>query len=127
MPQLPTIIAKNGFTFSWDEKEVWKLDVPVETMAVELLEWHFDLPFWNEDSKPYSLSAREVMENPEHCQAHYKRILAADTNFPIDVAMHPDTGKWLILDGLHRLAKLHLEGVTHVLVRKIPLEMIPRK
>ncbi len=34
-------------------------------------------------------------------------------------------GRWLILDGLHRLVKAHMQGLKKVQVRVIPRERIP--
>lgn len=44
---LPEIIKQVGFEFDWNEEDVWKLDYPVEETDISLLEWHFDIPFWN--------------------------------------------------------------------------------
>jgi hypothetical protein len=35
-------------------------------------------------------------------------------------------GRWLMLDGLHRLMKAHLQGEKFVRVRIVPREMIPK-
>ena len=52
-----------GFDFHWDERKVWKLDVPVEKMDIADLEWHFDLPFWNTKDGYYDLKPLEVLED----------------------------------------------------------------
>lgn len=41
----PKIIEEVGFEFSWDERKVWKLNVPVEKMHMKelngILRYHF--------------------------------------------------------------------------------------
>lgn len=115
-------IAEVGFDFSWDEKKVWVLDEPVTNMSVADLAWHFDTPFWNEGDDIYNLTPREVYENPGSHPVEWERIQRADTSHPLDVM--ENKGRWLLLDGLHRLTKLFLEGATEVKVRVIPRSRI---
>lgn len=63
--ELPKIIKEVGFEFDWDEKDVWKLDYPVEEIDISLLEWHFNIPFWNFDDTWYSLKPIDVVNNKE--------------------------------------------------------------
>jgi len=42
----------------------------------------------------------------------------ADLSYPIDIM--ENKGRWLILDGLHRLVKAKILGFDKVKVRKIP-------
>lgn len=44
--------------------------------------------------------------------------MKADMKYPIDIMRNK--GRWLILDGLHRLMKAYLLGMKKVRVRKIP-------
>lgn len=53
----------------------------------------------------------------------FGRTLNADTGYPIDVMFW--RGRWLILDGLHRLMNLSMQGMEVVKVRKIPVSAIP--
>lgn len=117
------LIKKVGFDFSWDEKRVWELDIPVTTMYVSELEWHFDVPFWFEKGGVYNLSPRDVMEHPEEHLEEWGRIQHADTSYPLDIM--ENKGKWLLLDGLHRLVKLFIEGKNEVQVRIVPRTRIP--
>lgn len=117
------LVAKVGFDFSWDEKKIWALNEPVTSMSVKDLEWHFDIPFWNENGEIYNLSPRDVMDYPELHEVEWQRVQKADTSHPLDVI--ENKGRWMLLDGLHRLVKLHLEGKKNVLVRIIPHSRIP--
>jgi hypothetical protein len=64
-----------------------------------------------------------VLENPERYPEHKQRLEECDTSFAIDI-MQNRKGRWLTLDGLHRLLKLYAEGHTIIKVRKIPEELI---
>lgn len=123
MKNIPDIIKENGFDFSWDNKKVWNLELPVEEIDIQELEWILDLPFWNTKGNSYDLSAREVLTHPEMYPYHTQRINKSDTTYPIDI-MKNKKGKWLILDGLHRLVKLLSEGRVKILVRKVPKELL---
>jgi hypothetical protein len=121
--QFPEIIKENGFDFRWDIKRVWALDIPVEEIDVAELDWIFDLPFWSDGQASYNLTAREVIANPEKYPDHHNRLQECDTSYPIDI-MKNLKGKWLILDGLHRLVKLVTDGNTKVKVRKLSRDLI---
>lgn len=118
---LPQIIKDIGFDFSWDEKKVWQLDEPTIEMNISELEWHFDIPFWCENGV-YNLTPREVINNPENHKQEYDRAMNCDLKYPLDIM--ENKGKWLLLDGLHRLMKAYISGDKKVLVRKIPRERI---
>ncbi len=119
MSNVPQIIKDVGFDFDWDSKKVWTLDVPVTEMPIENLTWHFDIPFWDsEGTDAYNLKPSEVMAHPENEPTHWKKIEDANVSYPIDIM--ENKGRWLILDGLHRLVKLSMQGVPTVRVRIIP-------
>lgn len=120
----PEVIREVGFDFSWDPEKVWGLEVPVEEMLIGELTWHFDVPFiWSQPNGFYDVNPSEVLENPDKHPEEYKRTMEADTSHPIDIMSWK--GRWLILDGLHRLMKLSIEGHEAVEVRKIPKSAIP--
>jgi hypothetical protein len=118
----PWIVREVGFDFHWDERKVWALDVPVEEMELRELTWHFDIPFLRERGQ-YDLTPREVLDHPEVHRAEHARMLRADLNYPLDIM--ENKGRWLLLDGLHRLMKAARLGMARVRVRKIPRDRIP--
>ena len=120
---LPQIIKEVGFDFSWDKRKVWALDVQPEMIPISELTWHFDIPFWSKSDGYYDLSPRVVMESPSIYKQEYDRTMHADTSHPIDIMLW--RGRWLILDGLHRLSRLAIEDNAMVKVRKIPQSAIP--
>ena len=121
---LPEIIKQNCFDFWWDNQKVYDLKLPVQEISVEELAWIFDLPFWSNDGVNYCLSAREFMEDPKKYPTHLERIASCDTSYPIDIMQNPK-GKWLILDGLHRLVKVVMAGAKTVKVRRLSRDLIP--
>lgn len=123
--QLPKIIEEIGFDFDWDEKKVWALDLPIEDMDINELTWHFDIPFlWTRPDGYYDLKPIDVLGNPEKYKDEYDRTMSADLSHPIDIMRW--RGRWLILDGLHRLMKASLEGQKTVKVRKVSQGLIPK-
>jgi hypothetical protein len=119
MKQKPQIIKDLGFDFSWDERKVWQVEAPVEVMPITELTWHFAVSFlYSRPGAYYDLTPAQVMAEPERYVTEQGRIGRSDTIYPIDI-MHW-RGRWVILDGLHWLMKLHMEGATEVRVRKIP-------
>jgi len=121
--EIPQIIKDVGFDFDWSEPKVWALEVPTEEIGVDELAWHFDIPFWDENGS-YNLAPRAVIDNPEAHKKEYERTMRADISHPIDIM--ENKGRWLILDGLHRLVKLFISGEKSVKVRKIPRESISK-
>ena len=119
--KVPHIVLEVGFDFDWEPQKVWLLDEPVTEMPLQNLVWHFGIPFLWEGDKVVTPQA--IMDAPNKHPKEYKRTLAADISHPIDIMQNK--GRWLILDGLHRLMKLYMQGVQNVRVRIIPRERIP--
>jgi hypothetical protein len=42
--------------------------------------------------------------------------------FPIEITRLK--GRWLILDGVHRLTRAHEDGLEEIMVRKVPRAML---
>jgi hypothetical protein len=122
--KLPKIIKDVGFDFNWDEAKVWALDVPVEEMDISDLEWHFDIPFWWTDGGYYDFKPVWMLKNPDKYPERVKRVMGSDLQYPLDIVFWK--GKWLLLDGLHRLVKAKMLGQDKVKVRKIPKEAISK-
>lgn len=109
----------------WRENQkLWALKAPVEEMDIKELKWIFDIPFWEDEDGNIVITPRQVMRRMDKYPHHRDKILRADTVHPIDI-MKNKKGRWLTLDGLHRLAKLYLRKETKIRVRKIPPSLIP--
>lgn len=110
--------------FNWDNKKIWALDLRVETVAIEELAWHLELPFWSTVPREplFNLRPCEVLANPEAHAVHWRRIQNADTKFPLHIFF---TDRWVIMDGIHRLAKLVLDGASELKIRRVPESALP--
>lgn len=122
--KLPQIIEDVGFDFHWSNEKVWELDIPVEEIDVSELEWHFDIPFWNQPGEGYyDLKPNEVLADQEKYRDEVMRTMNADLSYPLDIMYWKN--RWLLLDGLHRLVKARLLGMTKIRVRKVSKKHIP--
>ena len=109
---------------NWEEEKLWAVDLPVTTLGISDLEWLLDCPFWEHDNgERYTVTPRDVLEKEEGTSKEQKAVEQADTTHPIDV--YCNHGKYLILDGLHRLIKLYRAGEITFKVRVIPEEKLP--
>ncbi len=106
-----------------DNEKLWALKVPAEEMNINELLWILDIPFWEDADGNIVITPNEVMADPKKYQMHWDKIQSANTSFPIDI-MKNKNGKWLTLDGLHRLVKIVINGGKTIQVRKIPPELI---
>lgn len=106
-----------------DNNKLWALDVPVEEIDIDELLWILEIPFWEDEDGNIVITPNEVIKNPDAYPYHRDKIKNCDTSFPIDI-MKNKKGKWLTLDGLHRLVKMFLNKETKIRVRKIPPEIV---
>ena len=116
--ELPSIIKEVWYSIDWDVEEIWELDLPVENVEIGRLRWHFDVPVWPDEHGPYGATPFQVIADPIRFARDFARIENADTSFPIDLFLNQ--GRLMVLDGIHRLAKLHLAGAETVRVRFVP-------
>ena len=118
-------VAPYYFAFDWDNRAVWALDLEVEQIPRELLDWHLDLPFWSTaPPEPlFDLRPRDVLRDRDLHPLHTKRIDDADLRYPLHVM--ECRGRLAILDGMHRLARLAAEGSAFAAVRRVPRRAIP--
>jgi len=119
---LPAHIVPYAFDFRWDNELVWKLKVDTEVMPVDELLWHFDVPWLHTEGERFNLTPTDILQHPDLYPQQYERTMQSDASFPIDIM--ENKGRWLIMDGLHRLMKLTHGGATTVIVRKIPRELV---
>jgi hypothetical protein len=101
----------------WDSLRVTPRDV--ELMPLRELDWILELPLWWRDGRPFRLSPYEVLRQPARFEAQYARMLAADLGRPVDVVDH--LGRWVTVDGVHRLLKAAALGHTAVAMREVPV------
>ena len=114
----PPIIEEFWYSIDWDVEAIWALDLPVEILPIGELIWHLDVPAWPFRGRTYQITPNQVMADPATYSEEFGRIERCDPGFPIDVTRHK--GHWMILDGMHRLAKAVTKGETELRVRKVP-------
>lgn len=114
-----------GLNFgNWEEEKIWALELPVIEMDIKELLWHFDAPFWSNDRKErWTVTLWDAIHKSEESKLEQAIVEKADLTYPIDILKN--MGKWLVLDGLHRLAKSYIQGRKKVKVRIIPRERLP--
>ena len=117
------IQAELGFTFYWDVRRRWDVDLPVVPMLVQDLEWLLDKPFWSDGPKEQAISGRDVANDPERHRDHYERAMAADLSCPINVIWL--RGRWVIMDGVHRLLKAWLCGHETIMAKQAREQDVP--
>jgi hypothetical protein len=123
-PPHSDIHADLGFTFWWDIRKLWTVDLPVVEMRVAELEWLLDLPFWDDGPDELTLSARDVAGDRANYRVEYERAMAADLSYPINTILL--NGRWVIMDGIHRLLKAWLLGHETILTKQAHPSDIPK-
>jgi|SRR5215204_6209959 len=121
--QVPTELRGVLCDFVWDSAKLQRLPLPVGTATVNSLRWHLDLPYWRHDGKPFQVTPSQVKADPARYREHHERTMAADLSCPLDLLFR--NGRWVILDGVHRLLKADLLGLGNVPVRRLPAAMLP--
>lgn len=109
--------------FVWDSGKLQRLPLPVGTVTVDSLRWHLDLPYWRHDGQPFQVTPAQVKADPARYEEQYQRAMATDLGYPLDLLFRND--RWVILDGVHRLLKADVLGLSHVRVRRLPTAMLP--
>ena len=114
-----------GLNFgNWEEEKIWALDLPVTEIDMKDLIWHFDAPFWpNDNGERWTVTPWDVINQAPDTKKEQTNLEKADTNYPIDIL--ENNGRWLILDGIHRLAKLYKQNNKKIKVRIIPRNRLP--
>lgn len=120
--QIPASLRPWLLPIDWDREQLWALDLPHQRIPLELLRWHLALPWWRHDSAWFQVTPQEVLARPSGYLEHAQRIARADLSYPLHVVRRRH--RWLILDGVHRLARAQLLGYTKVEVFTLTAEEI---
>ena len=106
--QIPTPLRPWLLPIDWDRERLWSLDLPLVRIGMEELRWHLMLPWWRHDGAWFQITPRQFQAHPAAYPEHAERVASADLSYPLHVV--PRRGRWLILDGIHRLTKAELLG-----------------
>jgi len=116
---LPKIL---NIGFHADEPKLWAADIPVEEIPISEIEYNLDIPYLEQEgTEDWNLSIRMLIDNFDKEPFHAKKVNEADLKYPIEIYSHK--GKWIILDGVHRLAKAVKLGRKTIKVRKVSEKM----
>ena len=98
---------------AWNQSKLWSIRYEPDLVAVDDLRWHLELPWWSgDDGEWFRVRPADVMAAPARFPVHAARIDNADLAWPVHVLRRRD--RWLVLDGIHRLAKAELAGVASI-------------
>jgi hypothetical protein len=98
-----------------------KLPLPIVSIDIKKLIWHFDMPVWEkDDTDGWNLTPWEVIEKKKGTAGHRKRAQKAELRYPIVVTRC--RSRYVVLDGVHRLVKAYMNGE-----KKMKAKIIPKK
>lgn len=121
---LPAPLQGVFFPFRWNKQALWALPTPAILLPLTELDWHLDLPVWStQPPQPlFDLRPREVIAQPATHTHHWQRIVDAPLEYALDLFEYK--GRWVIMDGYHRLAKHHVLKSEEVLARLHPAKLL---
>lgn len=114
--QVPPELAPWLLDFGWSPAKLRRLLLPVIELDVAEVSWMLDLPCWHApDGSPFRVRPLDVVDGE-----HQIRVDRADPSVPVDVTWR--NGRWVVLDGLHRVLKAARQGHGAVAARVVPPE-----
>lgn len=107
--EIPPALRGWVLPIAWDRDRLWALDLPRCRLDLGQLRWHLDLPWWRRDGVWFQLTPRDFLREPRAHPEHEERVANADLGYPPQVIRRK--GRWLILDGIHRLVRAEMLGL----------------
>ena len=111
MPPVMQALLPNA---EWDRAKLHELALPVVELRVAELRWMLDLPWWRIGERRFAVTPNQVRHAPERYATHWRRMLDADLDFPIDLLQRD---RLIVLDGVHRLLKADVLGMRMLACR----------
>ena len=117
---LPRHLRGVFFDWVWEPPRVWSLPTPTSYLPFEDLAWHLGLTVWTtvRGEPRFDFAPAMVLAAPGSHTRHWKKIQEADVRYPLE--LFQNSGRWVILDGYHRLCRHQLSGSEKVPVRFHP-------
>ncbi|MGW0228125.1 hypothetical protein ACWDWO_07415 [Actinopolymorpha singaporensis] len=119
---VPSVLREVILDFHWEPERLWRSELQPVMVPTAEIEWHLRLPLWAYDGQPFAVSPLEVAADPERYHEQYARTMVADLGCPLHFLDRP--GGLTVLDGAHRLLKASLSGHEHVMVKKVPMDLL---
>lgn len=121
---IPDEIRPYILPLNWDNRKVWALDIFTDVEAVSDFTWMTSTAWWGEKNKAwFCIKPMDVLRDPSVSPAHWERIQNADKSLPIHAVRR--NGRSVIVDGLHRLCALWMDGEEWVKVKWLKPEHLP--
>jgi hypothetical protein len=111
MPPVMQALLPNA---EWDRAKLHELTLPVVELRVADLRWMLDLPWWRVGERRFAVTPNQVRHAPERYATHWRRVLDADLDYPIDLLQRQ---RLIVLDGVHRLLKADVLGMRMLACR----------
>ena len=123
MSKRPKVLTDAGYEIYCDTVKLRELDTPIVDFEIEKLLWNFDLPLWEKDgTDDWNLTPREVINKIPESTTHQQRVVKSDLQFPI--LLTQKNGKYLVIDGVHRLVKAFEAGHKTIKAKIFTTEQI---
>ena len=106
-----------------DNDKLHALDIKAERMDMGELWWMLEIPFWEDEKGNIVVTVNQVLADPNKYPEHTELIDECNTNYPVHITKNK-LNEWIIVDGLHRMAKLIREGKEEIMVKKVTLEQL---
>lgn len=117
LDHVPAALAEWLLPMEWDREKLWNLrGLTRLVIPVSELRWLLGLPWWGDDTLSgipwFRLAPSQVLAQPEASPFQYDRIVRADLGHPVHVIERHC--RWIVLDGVHRLAKAAAHGLHEI-------------
>ncbi|MFH1111875.1 MAG: hypothetical protein V1712_02285 [Patescibacteria group bacterium] len=124
--QPPRVLTDVGLSMFVDTTKLRALSLPIVEIDMEKLIWHFEMPVWEKDgTDDWNLTPWEVIRKEKGSTTHQKRVEETDISHPIVVTNY--NSRYVVLDGVHRLVKVYLNGGEKIKAKIIPNKYLLRK
>lgn len=121
----PKILTDTGYEIYCDTKKLREVDLPIIDFEIDKLIWNFDLPLWEKDgTDDWNLTPWDVINKIEGSIEHQEKVKQADLRFPI--LLLNKNGKWLVIDGVHRLVKAFQANNKTIKAKVYTLELVEK-
>jgi len=122
--KIPKALREVGYEMYCDAEKLGSLDSPGGEFEIKDLIWNFDLPLWGKDGESWNLTPWDVINKAPGSTNQRKRVENVDMSYPILITKENE--RWLIIDGVHRLAKAHLDNQQTIRAKIISKDLIEK-
>ena len=122
--KIPKSLKKAGYEIYCDAEKLGLLNIPVVNFEIGNLIWNFNLPLWGKDGESWNLTPWDVINKIPGSASQRKRVENVDMTYPILVI--EKNGKWLIIDGVHRLVRAYLDGQKMISAKIITQDLVDK-